>query len=50
MKTMCYGTRIKRKAEKLELFYDVTKLFGKEEPKDELVYFHANGFHFRSCG
>ena len=41
---MCYGTRITRKAEQLELFYDVTKLFGKMEPKDELVYFHANGF------
>lgn len=41
---MCYGTRITRKAEQLELNYDVTKLFGKEQPKDGLVYFHANGF------
>lgn len=41
---MCYGTRITRKAEQLELYYNVTKLFGKEEPKEELVYFHANGF------
>ncbi|WP_289645247.1 SOS response-associated peptidase [Maribacter aestuarii] len=41
---MCYGTRVVRTAQQLELFYNVEKLYG-DLPKDkELVYNYANGF------
>lgn len=41
---MCYGTRVVKTAQQLELFYNVEKLYG-DLPKDkELVYNYANGF------
>ncbi|WP_420400967.1 SOS response-associated peptidase [Flagellimonas sp.] len=41
---MCYGTRVVRKAQELEVFYNVTKLLGEEQLELDLQYFHANGW------
>ena len=41
---MCYSTRIVRKSQEMELFFNVTKLLGKTTTIDELIYFHTNGF------
>lgn len=41
---MCYGTRVVRKAEQLELYYDIEKALGEMDPATELIYNHANGW------
>ncbi len=41
---MCYGTRVVRAAKQLELYYKVDRIYGPMQPKDELVYNHANGW------
>ncbi len=41
---MCYGTRVVRNAEQLELYYNVDRLYGDMEPDKELIYNHAHGF------
>jgi putative SOS response-associated peptidase YedK len=41
---MCYSVSQTKVVEELERHYGVEKLLGKEEPKENLNYFHANGF------
>ncbi len=41
---MCYGTRVVKKAEQLELYYNVERILGDLEKDAELVYNYANGF------
>lgn len=41
---MCYGTRIVRKAEQLEFYFDIERALGEMTPNTELVYNHANGW------
>lgn len=42
---MCYSTRATKKAEQLELHFNVKRLLGKQEPDRDLIYFHANGWN-----
>src|SRR5690606_4068796 len=41
---MCYSVSQTKVVEELERHYDVEKLLGKEEPNEDLNYYHANGF------
>ncbi|WP_421810549.1 SOS response-associated peptidase [Flagellimonas sp.] len=41
---MCYSTRATKKAEQLELHFNVKRLLGKQEPEGDLVHYHANGW------